>query len=284
MSIRALNFAFECDLPPLTKLVFIAIADYVDDHGQWKIKHSTLEKKTGMSRSSIIRHVRDLVNLGLLQIDQTRRKDGKQGANIYRVSESAPVNIQSVTEKPCKGVRETHHLPPESLPPVESSNFDRFWSIYPLRKDKKKARSAFAKALKETDVEEIIRGAKAYREYIEITGTAAKYIKHPTTWLNGGCWADEHQISGVDAPRNRNSSDGATEAARRAYESLCGPVRAADNRDTGDYLRTKQRPDECAGSSRAVITDSAIGDDCSGFGADAPDDGFENDRYRRAYS
>jgi len=72
MSIAALNFAFSCDLPPLTKLVFLALADYVDHDGQWKVKHSTLEKATGLARRSAIRPVDALVQLGLLETDETR--------------------------------------------------------------------------------------------------------------------------------------------------------------------------------------------------------------------
>jgi hypothetical protein len=68
--------------------------------------------------------------------------------------------------------------------------FDRFWAVYPKRVAKEAARKAFAKAAENgTDVEALIAGAQRYA--VERQSQDPKYTKHPATWLNAGCWADE---------------------------------------------------------------------------------------------
>lgn len=66
--------------------------------------------------------------------------------------------------------------------------FEDFWAVYPRRVAKKAARRAWEKALKDATPAEIIRGAERYRDS---PSRSPRYTKHPSTWLNGGCWEDE---------------------------------------------------------------------------------------------
>jgi hypothetical protein len=81
---------------------------------------------------------------------------------------------------------------PKNLPietPLEPpKEFDLFWTIYPLKVGKKKAQEAFKKALTETDMATLIAGAT---RYAEDPNRVEAYTAHPTTWLNGGRWADQ---------------------------------------------------------------------------------------------
>jgi hypothetical protein len=79
-------------------------------------------------------------------------------------------------------------------------DFVKFWEIYPLKKSKEAARAKWRAALKKTDAADIIAGAERYRDD---PGRKAEYTKHPTTWLNQGCWEDEPtpQASNVVAIR-----------------------------------------------------------------------------------
>lgn len=72
---------------------------------------------------------------------------------------------------------------------TEPDRFEEFWAAYPRRSDKGHARTAYTKALKKTDVETLILGAKKYAE--TTAGTEPKFIALPTTWLNGERWTDE---------------------------------------------------------------------------------------------
>ena len=40
--------------------------------------------------------------------------------------------------------------------------------------------------------DELIDGIKRYATYCRQQKTEDKFIKHPATWLNQGCWADEY--------------------------------------------------------------------------------------------
>lgn len=68
-------------------------------------------------------------------------------------------------------------------------NFNAFWSAFPRRIAKEAARKAWAKAVKTTDPSVLIEAAATYATTTK--GTDPKFIKHPATWLNGGCWEDE---------------------------------------------------------------------------------------------
>lgn len=68
--------------------------------------------------------------------------------------------------------------------------FEDFWRTYPRRVGKIAAEKAYAKALAAgTTPDELIAGASFYA--MEKKLSDPKYIKHPATWLNDGCWQDE---------------------------------------------------------------------------------------------
>lgn len=68
--------------------------------------------------------------------------------------------------------------------------FEDFWAAYPRRVGKIAAEKAYAKALAAgATPDELIAGASFYA--MEKKLSDPQYIKHPATWLNGGCWQDE---------------------------------------------------------------------------------------------
>lgn len=74
--------------------------------------------------------------------------------------------------------------------PEYSDEFKAFWEVYP----KKTAQDAAWKSWRDEDklppqhYQLAIKQAQAYAEHV--TGKDTKYVKHPATWLNGGCWKD----------------------------------------------------------------------------------------------
>lgn len=67
--------------------------------------------------------------------------------------------------------------------------FDQWWTAYPRKVEKRAARKAWDKVLREhrTDPETLILEAKRYADVF----AGSRFIKHPGTWLNGDCWLDE---------------------------------------------------------------------------------------------
>jgi hypothetical protein len=71
---------------------------------------------------------------------------------------------------------------------------DQFWQAYPRKTEKLSAMKKLATLRKSGIVTfaDLMAGVKRYAA----AGTEPQYTKHPTTWLNAGCWADEPQTGG----------------------------------------------------------------------------------------
>ena len=81
-------------------------------------------------------------------------------------------------------------IPSAEVVPLGVTNlrvaFEVWYKEYPRKKARKLAFKAYLAACKETTPEVLLNSLRAYQWPSE-----AKYIPHPTTWLNGGRWADE---------------------------------------------------------------------------------------------
>lgn len=77
----------------------------------------------------------------------------------------------------------------------ESENFDEFWQLYPLKRDKAKCQKKYMKIKESQEV--IINGLNNYIDYIK-REHKENYIKYPLTWLNGECWNDEYNINTLE--------------------------------------------------------------------------------------
>lgn len=66
--------------------------------------------------------------------------------------------------------------------------FEKFWSIYPLHRDKRKAQKAWRNAIHRASATDINAGATRYRND---PNRLAQYTKYAEGWLNGDGWEDE---------------------------------------------------------------------------------------------
>jgi hypothetical protein len=84
---------------------------------------------------------------------------------------------------------------------------EQFWQAYPRRVEKKaafkKLELIFARA--EVPWEKFINSVKSYAA----AGFEPQYIKHPTAWLNKGCWDDDPQPKGTHNGKARTVQDAA---------------------------------------------------------------------------
>jgi hypothetical protein len=101
----------------------------------------------------------------------------KLGTNLYL---NEPRQIEP---KPIEPI----HAKPREKSKLDLS-FDEFWSCYPRRSGKIKAKDAFRKASKECDPSEIIAGAQAFADD---PNRQEEFTPHPATWLNQGRWEDD---------------------------------------------------------------------------------------------
>ena len=72
------------------------------------------------------------------------------------------------------------------------TEFTEFWNAYGLKRDKKPAEKAFARAMKKASFERIMEGVDLYKADLARQKKQgwAPAQKYPATWLNGEGWED----------------------------------------------------------------------------------------------
>lgn len=76
----------------------------------------------------------------------------------------------------------------------EDADFDRFWKVYPNKKGKGVARTAFQKAKAKVSVDVMISAVENQKRSRQWMDDGGRYIPHPATWLNQERWDDNLQV------------------------------------------------------------------------------------------
>ena len=108
MSIKVMSWVWEQDLPPLDKIVLMAIADHADDDGYAWPGMKRIAEKCSMEKRTVQRHVEKLQEQQLLKVESRQRNDGSSSSNGYTV-------VMNGTKE--EGVAESHPPMSEMTPP-----------------------------------------------------------------------------------------------------------------------------------------------------------------------
>lgn len=219
MSYKAHDWARRQTAPcPASKALLLELASRANtDDVCWpgiKCLATTLQ----LTPRTIQRGIAKLKDAGLIVADVRHRPDGGQSSNLYRlpVGEGGPNPNPDVT-----GPSDTDIDPPAapetpqekktikldtsdevSRAPDAPDAFDVFWECYPKKVEMRGAKLAFSRLIRKGQVlvETLIEGAKRYAA--TVADRDQKFVKHPTTWLNNGCWADGTSVAcGLAAAR-----------------------------------------------------------------------------------
>lgn len=148
---------------------------------------------------------------------------GKRSAEIRKSkqpsghSSATPGVCQEDSEEEKKEERQTPAPAEAGLFAVDASSQsdwpkdyqDQFWKAYPRRTEKKAAMAKLDAIRKGGKIRWAIFLAGVQRYAQHMCGTEERYIKHPTTWLNRGCWDDEFGAApggGGPRPQGRNGA------------------------------------------------------------------------------
>ena len=86
MSIRIMSQVWNMEIDDSTaKLTLMALADFSDDEGYCYPSYEVLAKKISKSKRTAIRAVEKLTELGFLQKEKRKLKDGTSSANLYKI-------------------------------------------------------------------------------------------------------------------------------------------------------------------------------------------------------
>lgn len=83
MSVEATVWAWKQALKPTTKIVLLRLADHANGDGCCWPGRKSLAAWTGLSESQVKRSIRQLEELGLLEVKIRKSKDGGNWSNYY---------------------------------------------------------------------------------------------------------------------------------------------------------------------------------------------------------
>lgn len=99
MSLKATNWAWDLDLKPAQKLVLMSLADWANGKDiACEASFNQLASRCRMSRSTVIRTVEKLEELGLLERTYKTRKNGGKAKNDYRLMIGSGTSISDADD------------------------------------------------------------------------------------------------------------------------------------------------------------------------------------------
>ena len=157
------------------------------------------------NESAIKSTLYELKKLGYLVVTKLKPSETKSGRfeYVYDAYE-LPQEKQSVEKQ---GVENQTEKKPNQLNTNKSntkelnkenyiSEFSELWTLYPNKKGKEKALSAYIKARESgTEKETVEKGIKDYAKECELKGREKDYIKYGSTWFNQHGWEDEYDLT-----------------------------------------------------------------------------------------
>lgn len=186
-----------------------------DGRRWWRVSAQVLADDLGLTVDRVRRVLRGLLARGVVTAEKHHERGNYDHTQSYALVYENPgttdvaesphrtgeIAHSDVAESPNQDVAIPPHLPirseereetPEPLAPLAESvdnSFEEFWNAYPRRVGKQAARRAFTRAIHSTDPDTIVAGARAY--------AASKlpdlqYVPYPRSWLDAGCWDDDH--------------------------------------------------------------------------------------------
>ena len=134
-----------------------------------------------------------------------------------------------------------------------TDDFENFWRTYPRRIEKKSAFKAWKTALKSgATADEITAGAARYAKYR--AGEPERFTKHPSTWLNQGCWEDEYSTAGIGYGSGQYGSRLSPEEAALNREAVASTF--ADRLREWGYSSVEEYREHTEGLSRMYREDA----------------------------
>lgn len=219
MSFQAMAWAVGQKLPTKEKIILLMMANYADENGKCWPSMNRLCDDTGMKKDSVIRAIKSLESLGLIETSR-RKVEGVNLPNNYHLKMQGVVahSDHGVVANSDKGSR-SQRLEPINEPIKDSISidFEEFWDLYPKKVGKLAALAAFKRAVKICDPEIILDAAELFAE--QRFGQDDKFTPNPANWLAQGRWDDKDLVVKKGPPSQEDMNRRAEEfIARKKLE------------------------------------------------------------------
>lgn len=172
-----------------------------DGHWWWRVGLDEFAEDIGLSHTQLRRILKDLEGDGHIERVKHQVHGVQDQTYSYRiVVGDDPGDVSTEDGGPVSTVDSSHDVSTEDSSSLSSNKgtqnadpqFEAWYALYPRKSGKGAARKAFKSALKKTDLETLARGRDLYVAKIKADGTESRYVKHPSSWLNGECWDDDY--------------------------------------------------------------------------------------------
>ena len=195
------------------RLMFISMFNVADDDGI--LKNSSLQMKSvtfscdlEITLGMVQEYIKNLLGVGLIELNDERTLIRiTNWKNHQRIDKPTPsrhkfkkviledygndtrILPEDYTPRQRKGILK-EKKGKEVVQDKTLELFNSFYSLYPRKQDKKKAKTAFNNLTNKNQIL-CIEGIKVYNKWIEINNVEKTMIKLPTTYIHGECWMDE---------------------------------------------------------------------------------------------
>ena len=201
--------------------LFLLIQSLPDD---WKFTVSGMAALAGTGKDQIRSGLKELREVGYIVMEQSHDGAGKFSGNTFILQEEAPhpplsenpttvgAEIEPLSENPATGkpddgktvdgksdankiiINKDINNPPIVPQGTDQlwTMFDRFWTAYPRKENKARARKAWEKLSPDMALcRRMAAALETQKRSEQWRRDRGRYIPHPATWLNGRRWEDE---------------------------------------------------------------------------------------------
>ncbi len=216
---------YDPQLPAGAKLIYAEISALTDRTGYCYASNAYFQKLYGISEPTVQRYLRALKAAGCIRI-----QDGDGGSGRRKIFAGVnPLKNDGVNDNPVKndGVTPSKLTPnplkndtqnkienrkendPPKAPPGagaawQPEMFDRFYQLYPRKKDRAKAIRAWDRLKADRKLMQTMSAAlKAQMASEEWQRDNGRAIPYPSTWLNNRRWEDETEDRAAEAEAPR---------------------------------------------------------------------------------
>jgi len=162
--------------------------------GQLITGRKSIAKATGLTERQVRTSLANLEKTGETTSKSTNRFTVVTICNYnkYQIKENKN-DQQTANKRPTSDQQTTTNKNEKKKEEVNpSTDFDKFYSAYPVKKGKDAAKKAFAKMNgTKPNIEILLQILEKHKKSPDWTKDGGQFIPHPATWLNKKRWEDE---------------------------------------------------------------------------------------------
>lgn len=216
------------ELNPITRLCFIGLWNFCDDNGVHRNNPKVVKAEIFPADEIPIKKVEAMIEslnqCGLISISESGDLIKVKGWRMYqKINRPQPSTLEFIERSVNNQGTVTPNIIEKNI--IEKKVmvktdelFDRFYSLYPRKVQKERAKKAFKK-LSEKVKQIAIDKLQLHIDMWAKNDTKAEFIPHPASWINAKSWEDEIETA-LPQKKVTEKDKQLREAVKRTQERL----------------------------------------------------------------